>query len=152
MRVTRFLLALSLLLVLSRPAAAALHCTLSLAPFAFGNYVPGDSAPLDVTGQIDVRCVGSAGSFVAAISPGGSGTFAQRQMFSGPFQLGYNFYVNPSRTVVWGDGTGGTSTSGFVKVRPGADSITLPVYGRVFPRQSVGGGAFLDNVVVTIVF
>jgi spore coat protein U-like protein len=114
--------------------------------------VPGDATPLDVTGQIGVRCTGTAGTFVAKISPGGSGTFAQRQMISGPFQLNYNFYLNPSHTVVFGDGTGGSQTSGGTKPSSGQQNFTLPVYGRVFPGQSVGAGAYSDNVLVTIVF
>jgi len=139
-------------LAVSRPAAAAMNCSISLSPFAFGNYAQGNAAPLDVTGQIGVRCTGSAGAFVAEISAGGSGTFAQRQMLSGPYRLGYNFYLNASRTAVWGDGTGGSQVGGGVKSQPGQQTFTLPVYGRVFPRQSVGAGAYRDDVLVTIVF
>jgi spore coat protein U-like protein len=129
-----------------------MNCVISLPPFSFGNYLPIDTAPLDVTGQIGVRCEGSPGTFVAKISPGGSGTFAQRQMLSGAFRLNYNFYVNPSRTVVWGDGTGGTQTASGTKPIAGQQNFTLPIYGRVFPRQSVGAGAYRDDMLVTIVF
>jgi spore coat protein U domain-containing protein, fimbrial subunit CupE1/2/3/6 len=145
-------LALCLALLVSRPAAAAMNCSISLAPFSFGNYVPGDVTPLDVTGQVGVRCTGSPGTFVAKISPGGSGAFAQRTMLSGPFQLGYNFYLNPSHTAVWGDGTGGSQTTSVVKSSAGQENFTLPIYGRVFPGQSVGAGSYSDNVLVTIVF
>ena len=72
-------------------------------------------------------------------------------MVFGSFQLGYNFYLNASRTVVWGDGTGGSQVSGG-KAQPGQQTFSLPVYGRVFPGQSVGAGAYSDNVLVTIVF
>jgi spore coat protein U-like protein len=129
-----------------------MNCTISLSPFSFGNYLPGDTVPLDVTGEIDVRCTGSAGTFVAQISPGGSGTFAQRQMISGSFLLGYNFYLNPSRTVVWGDGTGGSQTTSVAKPATGQQNFALPIYGRVFPQQSVGAGSYSDNVLVTIMF
>jgi len=139
-------------LLVSRPAAAAMICSISLSPFSFGNYIPGDATPLDVTGQIGVRCTGSPGTFVAKISPGGSGSFAQRRMLSGPFLLNYNFYLNPSHTAVWGDGTGGSQTTSGVKPRAGQQNFTLPIYGRVFPGQSVGAGTYSDNVLVTIVF
>jgi spore coat protein U-like protein len=152
MRRSGALVALSLCLLVSRPAAAAMNCSISLSPFSFGNYAPGDATPLDVTGQIGVRCTGSAGKFVAEISPGGSGTFVQRKMLAGVFQLGYNFYLNPSHTVVWGDGTGGSQTVGVAKPGTGQQNFTLPVYGRVFPGQSVGAGTYSDNVLVTIVF
>jgi spore coat protein U-like protein len=152
MRHPAALLVLCLSLLVARPAAAAMNCSISLSPFSFGTYMPADALPLDVTGQIGVRCTGSAGTFVAQISPGGSGTFAQRQMLSGPFQLGYNFYLNVSRTVVWGDGTGGSQTTSVVKSGTGQQNFTLPIYGRVFSGQSVGAGSYSDNVLVTIVF
>ncbi|HUO67359.1 MAG TPA: spore coat U domain-containing protein [Gammaproteobacteria bacterium] len=152
MRHSSVLLVLWLSLLVSRPAAAAMICSISLSPFSFGNYIPGDATPLDVTGQIGVRCTGSPGTFVAKISPGGSGSFAQRRMLSGPFLLNYNFYLNPSHTAVWGDGTGGSQTTSGVKPRAGQQNFTLPIYGRVFPGQSVGAGTYSDNVLVTIVF
>ena len=138
-------------LAVSRPATAAMNCSIQLSPFPFGNYDQVAATPLDVTGQIGVRCVGSTGTFVAQVGAGSSGSFAQRQMLSGPFRLGYNFYLNPSRTVVWGDGTGGSQVSGG-KAQPGQQTFSLPIYGRVFPRQSVGAGTYRDDVLVTIVF
>ena len=134
--------------------AAAVNCRLSVTPFVFGSYLPGDLAPLDVTGQVDLRCSGSAGPFVVTLAPGGSGTFVQRLMISGPYQLAYNFYLNPARTTVWGDGTGGTGTVNGFKSQPapGRQDFVFPVYGRVFPMQNVGAGAYSDNVLVTVIF
>jgi spore coat protein U-like protein len=149
---SRALLLLCVSLLVSRPAAAAMNCTISLSPFSFGIYAPVDPNPLDVTGQMDVRCTGSAGTFSAAISQGNSGTFAQRQMLSGSFQLGYNFYLNASHTTVWGDGTGGTQMSGGTKSSAGQQNFTLFIYGRVFPGQPVGLGSYSDGVLVTIAF
>lgn len=151
---TRWSVVFGLLLIslaVSRPAAAAMNCSIQLSPFPFGNYDQAASAPLDVTGQIGVRCVGSTGTFIAQIGAGSSGSFAQRQMLLGPFRLGYNFYLNPTRTVVWGDGSGGSQVSGG-KAQPGQQTFSLPIYGRVFPRQSVGAGTYRDDVLVTIVF
>jgi spore coat protein U-like protein len=152
MRRSGALLVLCLSLLLARPAAAAMNCSISLSPFSFGTYLPVDATPLDVTGEIDVRCTGSAGTFVAQISAGASGTFVQRQMLSGSSLLGYNFYLNPSRTIVWGDGTGGSQTTGGSKPGTGQQNFALPVYGRVFPQQSVAVGSYRDDVLVTIVF
>ena len=143
---------LAALLAYPAVALSAINCQVTVTPFNFGNYLPGDAAPLDITGRIDVRCTGEAGSFLATLSAGGSGSFAQRRMLSGPSLLGYNFYLDASRTTVWGDGTGGSSPRGGVKLRPGREDFSLPVYGRVFPGQSVGAGLYRDDVLVTIVF
>jgi spore coat protein U-like protein len=143
---------LAALLTCPAVAMSAIVCQVAVTPFNFGNYVPGDPAPLDVTGRIDVRCSGQEGSFLATLSAGGSGSFAQRRMVSGPNLLRYNFYTNAVRTTVWGDGTGGSSPSGGVKPREGREDFILPVYGRVFPQQSAGEGVYRDDVLVTIVF
>src|SRR5262245_17297251 len=105
---------LAALLACPAVAMSGIVCQVTVTPFNFGNYVPGDPAPLDVTGRIDVRCSGEEGSFLATLSAGGSGSFAQRRMVSGPNLLRYNFYTNAVRTTVWGDGTGGSSPSGGV--------------------------------------
>lgn len=133
-------------------ALAAMSCRVTVPPFHFGNYVPGDTAPLDLTGGIDVRCAGSTGAFSAALSAGSSGDFVERHLISGPSRMAYNFYVNPARTLIWGDGTNGSAPVGRVKSQPGLENFRLPVYGRIFPRQSVGAGAYTDSVIVTIIF
>ena len=141
--------------LLAWPAAAsATTCRLTVPPFNFGTYSPGDSAPLDIAGLIDVRCNGQTGPFSVTLSPGSSGSFAQREMVSGPYLMRYNFYVNAGRTIVWGDGTNGSSPVNGFKSRPapGQENFSLSVYGRVFPAQAVGEGLYRDDVIVTVVF
>jgi spore coat protein U-like protein len=142
-----------LVAVLATPGvASAINCQISVQQFVFGLYSPASPAPLDVTGQINLRCTGTAGFFLARLSTGGSGTFAQRQMRFAAYRMNYNFYTNAARTTIWGDGTGGTSYSGGIKWLPGLQNFSLPVYGRVFAQQNVGAGAYRDDVLVTIVF
>ena len=141
-----------LLLGLAPGSAAAIGCRVTVVPFAFGNYIPGDTFPLDVTNNIDVRCQGTAGFFLATLSTGASGSFAERHMLSGPSIMLYNFYINPARTIVWGDGTGGSLPIVRIKPRPGRQDFALPVYGRIPPAQSVGSGTYSDDIIVTIVF
>lgn len=133
-------------------AEAQLNCRVSVNPFAFGNYAPGNPAPHDVTGNIDVSCRGAAGSFIATLSTGSSGIFAQRRMLSGAAFMFYNFFIDAARTIVWGDGTGGTMTVNGVKPNPGRQDYSLAVYGRIPPTQSVSPGLYTDDIVVTIVF
>jgi spore coat protein U domain-containing protein, fimbrial subunit CupE1/2/3/6 len=131
---------------------AAMRCDVTVLPFAFGLYTPGTPTPLDVTNNIDVRCVGGLGIFWAQLSTGSSGSFAAREMQSGSSRMLYNFYVNAGRTLVWGDGTGGSLQVPRLKLSQGRTDYSLPVYGRVPASQSVAAGAYVDQVIVTIVF
>ena len=133
-------------------ADAQLNCRISSASVAFGTYSPASSTAHDATGSIDVSCRGRVGIVLATLSPGNSGTFSSRFMLSGSYPMAYNLYRNPSRTQVWGDGTGGSVISGFIKWRNGRQDVTLPVYGRVPAQQDVAAGSYLDTVMVTIYF
>jgi spore coat protein U-like protein len=148
----RLAVAALLVAVLACPGTAtAVVCHVRATPVDFGIYSPGDSTPLDVTGQIEVRCQGTAGAFATTLSPGNSGTFGQRQMVSGAYVLVYNLFIDAARTIVWGDGTGGSQRVGGLP-RPGRLVFNFPVYGRVFPRQSVGTGLYTDDILVTVEF
>ncbi|MDX1562176.1 MAG: spore coat U domain-containing protein [Gammaproteobacteria bacterium] len=142
----------ALLALCSARADAQANCRVSVVPLAFGDYYPVDRAPLDVTGSIDVSCRGRAGLFLATISTGSSGSYTNREMQSGPYTMRYNLYRDSARSLIWGDGTGGSVVNGRVKLRNGRQDFTLPVYGRIFPQQSVGAGIYVDDVIVTIVF
>lgn len=71
-----------------------------------------------------------------------------------PPQLNYNLYADGAHTLIWGDGTGGTSTV--------SDSYTLPassstrdytVYGRISGAQSSAvAGNYLDTVLITVTY
>lgn len=138
--------------LLSEHASAQMNCRISLAQVDFGVYLPSDALPLDVTGQLDVSCRGRAGLFLISLSPGNSGSFASREMTSGPFVMAYNIFRNAARTLVWGDGTGGSVINGRIKWRNGRQDFSLPAYGRVPARQSVGAGSYFDSLLVTVYF
>jgi spore coat protein U-like protein len=142
-----------MLLMLGSGSAQAANCKVTVTPLDFGIYNPGSAAPLDVAGNLDVRCVGGAGSFVVTISPGTNGSFFPRQLASGPYLMQYNLYSDPARSQIWGDGTGGTSVNSGNKPSAGKPlSFSFPIYGRIFPRQSVAAGVYSDSLLVTTVF
>jgi spore coat protein U-like protein len=68
-------------------------------------------------------------------------------MLRGPYTLNYNLYTTASRTTVWGDGTGGTSTLNGL-----AFGATHTVYATVPARQNVRVGQYTDNIIVTLTF
>jgi len=135
---------LALLLALWAGDGLAL-CTSSVVPVAFGVYNPLSAASVDSTGSVDVVCVPAA-SYTISISPG-QGSFAARLMTSGSYHLSYNLYTSASRSVVWGDGTGGSSS-----VAGTGATASYPIYGRIPALQNVGAGAFADVILVTVTF
>lgn len=137
---------------LPETAHAQMSCRVTLQDFAFGTYLPGAGSPLDVTGSVDLSCSGRPGTFLVTMGTGSSGSFASRTMISGAFAMLYNLFRDSGRTLVWGDGTGGSVVSGGVKSGLGREDFSLPVYGRVPPAQSVGAGLYQDSILVTVAF
>jgi spore coat protein U-like protein len=69
-------------------------------------------------------------------------------MRSGTATLQYNLFTNAGRTLVWGDGTGGTS----VRTVGASRGQALPVFGRIPPLQDVASGSYSDTLVATFNF
>ena len=88
-----------------------------------------------------------------AISAGGSGSTAQRQMrqASAPTPLLYNLYEDAAYTVVWTATTGGRPDE-FLTISPRATSeIRRSIFGRIPGRQTtVTPGAYSDTLVATV--
>ncbi|MGI0490962.1 spore coat U domain-containing protein [Alkalinema pantanalense CENA528] len=139
---------------MATPSFAVPSCSIeSVVGVNFGAYDVFNSAPNDSTGSITYRCTEVApGTITIDISQGNSGSFATRQMRQGSDSLNYNFYLDPTRTTVWGDGSSGTSQYG--PVAPGENvSTSIPVYGRIPAQQtSVPVGNYSDTVSITINF
>ncbi|MEQ1439345.1 spore coat U domain-containing protein [Fontimonas sp. SYSU GA230001] len=131
-------------------------CTVSTSPVVFGSYNPISGAAVDSTGTVTVTCtavVSISVNYSIALGTGLGGSFAPRRMTSGANTLPYNLYTSASRSTVWGDGSGGTSTV--------SDGYTLglllvtrnyTVYGRIPASQNVAAGAYADTIVVTVTY
>ena len=129
--------------------AQARDCTLTLAPLSFGNYDPLETTvPQDRTTTMNVRCRNN--TFVQIFySTGSSGTFAQRTLRQGTSLLGYNFYFEPARVSILGDGTGG---SFFLQGTVGRAGANITLYGRIPPGQDPSVGLHSDTIIVTLTF
>ncbi|MCW6530448.1 MULTISPECIES: spore coat U domain-containing protein [Sphingomonas] len=141
------------------PAAALCAlctCTVSTTNIAFGAYDPTAPTADDVNGNISISCTGLlalSGTIDVTLSPGVSGTALARQLRKGSNQLNYNLYTDVARTIVWGDGTGGTSkVTSTVPLGVLSFTNSVPVYGRIPARQWVAAGAYTDSVVITITY
>lgn len=141
----------ALVALLGAPAAARAQqgCSISsTGALAFGAYDPFATTPLDSTSQVVYRCT-PAPRIRISLDAGGSGSFAARELRRGADVLRYNLYLDAARTVVWGDGTGGSATGPQVTVRGAGGTVTAYVFGRIPAGQDPVPGTYADTVRVT---
>jgi spore coat protein U-like protein len=136
--------AVLVLLAAAGPARAA-NCTVSPQNLGFGLYDTLSGAPSDTVATIAVDCDEET-AFEIALGPG-TGSYSSRTMTGGPDSMAYNLYIDPQRVMVWGDGTGGSSTVGAVSVRR-----DFTVYGRAPAQQNLRAGSYSDVVSVTVTY
>ena len=126
--------------------ALAVSCTVGSGGFAFGTYDSLSATPLDSTALLSWSCDAST-SLSVDLGRGSSSTYLPRRLTSGPNGADYNLYLDASCSVIWGDGTEGTSTW-----TGSGTGGSIPVYGRVPARQPLPAGSYADAVVITISF
>jgi spore coat protein U-like protein len=143
-------------LVCSAPSLvqAATACTVSTTSVAFGTYSSIRNVSRESTGSVDVSCtdtVGNTVSYAIALTPG-TGSYAARQLASGADRLGYNLFTDSARTLVWGDGTSGTSTvSDSYRLVVSPTARAYPVYGLIPGGQNLTRvGSYSDSITVSV--
>jgi spore coat protein U-like protein len=140
----------ALLAALSLPAFADGSCKVSsLIAVGFGAYdvfsrVPNNNG----VGSLTIRCNGGQSPAVVTLSAGQSNSYAYRLMTSGPNSLKYNLYTSAARSIVWGDGTGGSSTMTIAK----NTSTTLGVFGQIAAGQDASVGTYTDSILESVEF
>jgi spore coat protein U-like protein len=139
--------------VLAPAIGRAQTCSFSgSTPVSFGSYSPTTATPTDTSGSFSYTCTSArARPVLVQLSAGTAGSFNPRQLAFGAERLNYNLYTTAARNVVFGDGTGGTSTVSSV---PGgaAHGGTVTIYGRIPAGQWVAAGAYADTITITISF
>ena len=149
------LIRLAIVLVLSVAAASraeAASCTISVTTVVFGTYDVFSSIPVDSTGSIVYRCNGGADLIWITMSRGvNSDSYIPRAMAKGSEKLEYNLYRDSTRSVVWGNLTGGTSLY-YDFDPPNNQNVTVTIYGRIPAGQDVSAGNYSDTVQVEINF
>lgn len=127
-------------------------CSLSGAAIAFGIYNPIILTALDTAGSVIYRCGGSDHNITITLSRGGGTSFATRRMVKGTEQLFYNLYRDAARTVIWGDGTGGTQAFTIGNPQANNTDLSVPIFGRIPAGQNVSVGSYNDTITVTLIF
>jgi spore coat protein U-like protein len=154
---------LSLWLSIAAANSIAATCTVTTPGLAFGNYDVFAAGATNGTGTLSIKCSKVAGdpnnvniSYTISLATGSSGSYVQRQMKSGTNTLGYNLYTTTTHSVVWGNGTGSTSTvAGSMRLTNASPSITNThtVFGQIPPLQDVAVASnYLDNITVTVTY
>jgi spore coat protein U-like protein len=139
--------------------ANAQACTVASTAAVFGSYNPGNTLPTDTTATVQVTCqllaIGLLVPYTLTASAGAGGSFANRQLVNGSSGLRYQFYTDSAHTIVWGDGTGGSSAiQGSLTAVTGLIVIgsPIPIYGRVPAGQNPMPGSYSDTMMVTITY
>jgi spore coat protein U-like protein len=129
--------------------ANAQACTVASTAAVFGSYNPGNTLPTDTTATVQVTCqllaIGLLVPYTLTASAGAGGSFANRQLVNG----------SSAHTIVWGDGTGGSSAiQGSLTAVTGLIVIgsPIPIYGRVPAGQNPMPGSYSDTMMVTITY
>ena len=125
------------------PAGAG--CSMGIINVVFGTYNTLSASSLDGAGSVGVTCDVTS-SFQVALSKG-QGSFAARQLQSGVNVLYYNLYTDALRSLIWGDGTAGTTL-----VSGSGTSVMYTVYGRIPGGQNLPAGSYGDSITVTLDF
>jgi spore coat protein U-like protein len=132
-------------------AGAATRCGfVSTSGVRFGSYNAFSDQPLNSAGTIAYQCTGVSPADIVTIelSRGNSGSYQPRAM-SGPSpRFEYNLYMDAACTMVWGDGSGGSSV--YMDHPPDGRTVSLPIFGRIPPRQLLQAGIYNDLIVVTL--
>jgi spore coat protein U-like protein len=130
------------------------QCTMNSTPINFGNYDVFSATPLDAVGTITINCDRHVRTATVTLSQGLYGTFNPRRMTrsGGTDLLDYNVFTDVTRTVIFGDGTGGISP--VLVNRPGPAnrpwSANINMYGRIPPSQNVSVGTYSDSLTATV--
>ena len=130
-------------------------CTVAATGVNFGSYDVFVITPLSSTGSITVTCdlVPPADVTMSIGTSPNSGVMNPRQMkqLTGTDLLNYNLFTDATRTSIWGDGTGGTTTV-FLKNVKKNKPVTVTVYGSIPAGQNVSVGSYSDILTVTIIW
>jgi spore coat protein U-like protein len=134
--------------------ATPTSCSVSAVGVAFGSYKPIDNVNSDGTGSISMTCSGTSSVSYTLSASTGNGSYTTRQQVSGNNKLNYNMFIDNSRTLVWGDGTSGTSKiSGSATASPTGVTQRYTVYSRIFAgQQNVRVGTYSDTLMITVTY
>jgi spore coat protein U-like protein len=129
---------------------AAPRCSVEISGLRFGAYDVFQAAPLDAVGTMTLECSGlqQGAQITISLGRGNERESLKRALRHKRHSLSYQVYLDAARSLVWGDGTGGTSV---YRTRPAANvPISIPVFGRIPPLQMVAPGEYSDHLMLIV--
>ena len=145
--------------LVSAAAHAAVSCSVSTPGLAFGAYDVFAASAVSGAGTVSVTCstvpaASGTANYTISLSTGRSNSFVQRQMQGSGYTLNYNLYTSNTYSVVWGDGSGATSTvKGTIKLTKAnpSEMVNSTVYGQIPALQDTGvSPSYVDSITVTV--
>ena len=148
------LLTFSLFLVtfLIIPPTYAANCYVQTAPqLIFGVYDPLSKTPLDMSTTIVINCdsVRQKEHLMMDVGFTSSNNSGATRSLKGPVDsLHYDLFSNPARSILVTDTTNFSFKTNLI----GSQSFSLPIYGRIYAKQSVSSGIYQSSIMMTINF
>lgn len=151
------LIFLAVVVLLHAAPASAQTCEVSASGVNFGIYSPDALSDSDSTGTITLRCSNLVSLLVPysiALSSGFGASYSNRALVGAVNNLQYQLYSDSARSMVWGDGSGGTTTvDGVVLLQAIIPLETdIVVYSRIPALQETAAGDYTDTIIVTVTF
>lgn len=135
--------------VLDPTFGLAQTCMVSAVTMNFGTYDPRSPAATLTTGTISFRCSASVPVKIKLLNSNGEGPGGMRSNFRN-YALQYELFLDPARTVLWGDGLNGTEYYSSPAL-PANTTTTAPVFGEILPGQTqASAGAYNDMLTIEI--
>ena len=143
---------IAVLILLYAADAGAMSCVVESAPqFVFGRYDPQSALPLDVQTSFSVQCTpafrGEALNLQISFAGIGAGQLKMRNAANGEL-LSFSMYRDPARS----QPIDAQSVLSFSTRLLTTTTLSLPVYGRVLPRQNAAVGTYQLGVAVILNF
>jgi spore coat protein U-like protein len=146
-----------LILPLLAGLGVAATCSVSTGGAGFGSSTAFTIPTIDVVISVSVTCSGTAAESVpfTLAASSGAGSYATRHMAgSSGWTVPYNLYIDPSRSQVWGDGSGGSYTvsGSFTLAGSTPENHSITFYGRIPSGGNQWVGTVSDTVALTLTY
>ncbi|MEO8071060.1 MAG: spore coat U domain-containing protein [Acidobacteriota bacterium] len=133
---------------------ARAECLVETKAIVFPLYDVYATTPIDAVGTLSYKCtsdqVGVTTTFRIAIDPSPEGGFTRR-MRRVTEALDYDLFLDPMRTMIWGNGAKGTFAYVGTCCAVGKYT-TASIYARIPPGQDVSAGKYSDVLLVNFEF